>query len=228
MVSGQRESAARRVRRRSVDVEGLSRELALELTGLGEGRLASRLARQVAEAAVHYAADRYREALRLLQPAVRAVPEWTSAHELLGLTLYRLGQWKAALAELEAARRGGDDSQLPVIADCWRALGDLGKVEAVWREARRAGLDQSVLAEARIVMAGALADAGRLGAAIALLEEGLVAVRNPALHHLRRYYALADLYERAGDVPRARSLFEVVLRADPSLFDTAERLAELR
>lgn len=216
------------MRRGPVDVEGLSRELAAELAGLGEGRLASRLARQVAEAAAHYAADRYREALRLLEPVVRAAPEWASAHELLGLTLYRLGKWKAALAELEVARASGDDSQIPVIADCWRALGDLERVEALFLEARRAGLDASVLVEARIVMAGALGDAGRLEAAIAVLEEGFVAVRNPALHHLRRMYALADLYERAGDVPRARSLFEAVLRADPSLFDTAERLAELR
>lgn len=220
--------AGQSVRRSALDVESLSRELSAELVDLGESRLAPRLSRQVAEAAAHYAADRYRDALRLLEPVVRALPEWVSAQELLGLTLYRLGRWRAALAALEVVRRAGDDDQLPVIADCWRALGDLEKVEALWQEARRAGLDASVLAEARIVTAGALADAGRLDAAIALLEDGLVVVRRPALHHLRRYYALADLYERAGDLPRARSLFEAVLRADPDLFDTAARLSELR
>jgi len=216
------------VRRRGVDVAGLAAELADEVARLGEGRQAARLGRQVAEAAEHYAADRYREALRLLEPVVRVAPDWATARELLGLTLYRLGRWKAAVGELEAHRRlSGDDAQLPVLADCWRALGDLEAVEACWKEARRAGLDVSVLVEARIVMAGALADCDRLDEAIALLEEGLSMVRNPALHHLRRYYALADLSERAGDLPRARALFRAVLAEDPSLFDAAERLAEL-
>jgi hypothetical protein len=38
---------------------------------------------------------------------------------------------------------------------------------------------------------------------------------------------LADLYERAGDVPRARELFERILRVDREAYDVADRLVGL-
>jgi hypothetical protein len=46
-------------------------------------------------------------------------------------------------------------------------------------------------------------------------------------HHLRLWYALADLYERAGEIPKARDLFLKVRRQDASFADVAERLASL-
>ena len=46
-------------------------------------------------------------------------------------------------------------------------------------------------------------------------------------HHLRLWYALADLYERAGDLPRARELFDRVREHDAAFADVAERLAAL-
>ena len=46
-------------------------------------------------------------------------------------------------------------------------------------------------------------------------------------HTVRLWYALADLYERAGDVPRARALFEQVRKFDAEFADVAERLAAL-
>ena len=49
-------------------------------------------------------------------------------------------------------------------------------------------------------------------------------MKRPADHHLRVWYVLADLYERAGDLPRARELFDRIARADPSFADVAERL----
>jgi hypothetical protein len=52
-------------------------------------------------------------------------------------------------------------------------------------------------------------------------------VRDPKEHHLRLWYALADLEERAGNVPRARELFDRVRRADPQYVDVAERWAAL-
>ena len=83
------------------------------------------------------------------------------------------------------------------------------------------------MAEARIVHAGSLADRGRLAEAIELLERGKGSVRKPKEHHLRTWYVLADLYERAGEVPRARELFRKILEADPDVYDTAERLASI-
>ena len=53
------------------------------------------------------------------------------------------------------------------------------------------------------------------------------ALRNPSNRHIRQWYLLADLYERAGDVPRARELFERVLRVDREAYDVADRLMGL-
>ncbi len=76
--------------------------------------------------------------------------------------------------------------------------------------------------------AGSLADRGRMGDAIDLLERAKRPPKRPQDHHLRTAYALADLYERAGDVPRARELFGVVARHDPQLGDVERRLRALR
>ena len=48
------------------------------------------------------------------------------------------------------------------------------------------------------------------------------------LHHLRMSYALADLYERAGDLPKARDLFGRVAATDPDFVDIQARLRALR
>ena len=47
-------------------------------------------------------------------------------------------------------------------------------------------------------------------------------------HHVRMLYALADIVERAGDVPRARQLFRRVAEADPQFADIRARLRALR
>ena len=49
------------------------------------------------------------------------------------------------------------------------------------------------------------------------------ALRNPSERHVRQWYLLADLYERAGDVPKGREYFERVFRTDPEAYDVAER-----
>jgi hypothetical protein len=53
-------------------------------------------------------------------------------------------------------------------------------------------------------------------------------VRKAHDHHLRLWYALADLEERAGNLPDARVLFQRVARQDPAFADVAERLVSLR
>ncbi|HET7487117.1 MAG TPA: tetratricopeptide repeat protein [Acidimicrobiales bacterium] len=184
--------------------------------------------RRMAEAVTAYERDRYRDALRLLKPLAEAAPTAPAVRELYGLTLYRLGRWAAAIKELEAFHAlTGSYDQHPVLADCHRAAGHRREVERVWEELRRASPPAGVLAEGRIVVAATRADAGDLAGAIELLERSRAKVRSPRLDHLRQWYALADLYERAGDVPRARALFRSVLDHDPSLFDTAERISAL-
>ena len=113
--------------------------------------------------------------------------------------------------------------------DCQRALHKPKKVAELWAELRQRSPEPDVLAEGRIVAAASLADGGDLNGAIAMLATAGAskALRNPSERHLRQWYLLADLYERAGDVPRAREYFERVLRADPGAYDVADRLRGL-
>jgi tetratricopeptide (TPR) repeat protein len=168
------------------------------------------------------------EALRILRPLKDRHPTEADVREMLGIALYRLGRWVPARKELEAfVGLTGAVVQHPVIMDCARALGRHTIVERLWEELRAASPAAEVMTEGRIVAAGSLADRGRLPEAIKLLERGPLAPRRIAEHHLRLWYALADLHERAGDLPGARFLFRKVSARDPAFVDVAERLAAL-
>jgi tetratricopeptide (TPR) repeat protein len=180
------------------------------------------------DAAGAFARDRYEEARTLLRPLADKAPGAPSVRELYGLTLYRLGRWKAAGVELEAFRNlTGSTEQHPVLADCYRALGRHREVEELWEELRDASPSADLVAEGRIVMAGSLADRGQLAAAIKLLEFGPRLPKRPEVHHLRMAYALADLHESAGDVARARELFRWIASFEPDFVDAAQRAASL-
>jgi len=173
--------------------------------------------------------ERFEEARKILKPVADAAPTAASVRELLGLSYYRLGRWKPAVTELEAFRDlTGSTEQHPVLADCYRALGRHAKVAELWEELRAVSPSAALVAEGRIVHAGSLADQGQLSDAIAVLEAAKPPAKRPQEHHLRVTYALADLYERAGDVPRARQLFTIVAAADPELGDVAARLRALK
>jgi tetratricopeptide (TPR) repeat protein len=100
-------------------------------------------------------------------------------------------------------------------------------VKELWDELRDSSPSADLVTEGRIVMAGSLADQGNLRDAIALLERSQRTVKRAAVHHLRQGYALADLYERAGDLARARELFRWVVTHEPDFADAAERAATL-
>ena len=152
-----------------------------------------------------------------------------AVRELTGLALYGTGQWAAAAKELEAFRNlTSSVEQHPVLADCYRALKRYPKVAELWEELREASPGAALVTEGRIVAAGALADQGDVKGAIRLLERGPVRPSGrTGTHHARLWYALADLYERAGDAPKARDLFARVVAVEPGLADAAERLAAL-
>jgi tetratricopeptide (TPR) repeat protein len=169
-----------------------------------------------------------REALRFLRPYREPHPDSAELRELLGLTYYRLGRWSLAQKELEAFVGLTDSTeQHPVLMDCARALGRFKRVETLWEELRSVSPGAEIVTEGRIVAAGALADQGRLDQAIKLLERAPASPKRILPHHLRLWYALADLQERAGDIPAARALFRKVSAQDPSFVDVAERLAAL-
>lgn len=216
-------------RRRGSRGERLPVEVAREVQRAG-GRRGELLADRLAHAAEAYARDRYPEARSILRALARDVPAVAAVRELYGLVLYRMGSWSAALKELLEAHRLGDSfDQHPVIADCYRALRRYKKVEQIWEELRRAGASAEVMAEGRLVRAGALADEGKLDAAIALLESAAGRdLRKPRVDHVRQWYALGDLYERSGDLPKARLYFGRVASHDPEHVDVEHRLRGLR
>ncbi len=189
----------------------------------------TKLAARLADATHAYDRERYQEARRILRPLAGEVPTSAAVRELYGLVLYRLDQWPQAAKHLEAYRQmSGSFDQHPVLADCYRAMRSYRAANELWDELRNASPSGELVAEGRIVAAGCRADQGDLTGAIAVLERAARRVKNPAERHLRQWYALADLYERAGDVPRARDLFGRVDAADPEAFDVNQRLRALR
>lgn len=203
--------------------------IAHEVGATVEPAMAARVQRKLGQAADTFERDRLPDALRILRPLSKDAPEVAAVRELTGLALYGTGQWAAAAKELEAFRRlGGSVEQHPVLADCYRALGRYATVNDLWDELRESSPGAALVTEGRIVAAGALADQGDVRGAIRLLEKGPVRpTRAAGVHHARLWYALADLYERAGDTPKARELFARVVAAEPGLADAAERLHSL-
>jgi len=196
---------------------------------VGGAKLAVRVNERLTAATGAYERERFSDALRMLKPLSEQAPGAASVRELHGLTLYRLGRWEAAIKELEAFRAISDSlDQHPALADCYRAKKRWRRVDELWEELRRSAPAPDVLAEGRLVMAGSLAERNRMAEAIELLERAKTDQKKPKMHHLRTWYALADLYERAGEIPRARELFRRILMHDPDSFDVAERLASIR
>lgn len=194
---------------------------------LGAARAERTIAR-IGEAAAAYAEDRFEDARRTLKPIGELIPEEPAVRELHGLSLYRLGRWRKAADELEEFHRlTGSTEQHPVLADCYRALGQHERVEELWEEIGEASLAAPLVAEGRIVYAGSLADQGRLVDAIAVLEAGALGDKALKDHHLRLRYVLGDLNDRAGEHQAARRWFESVANADPGFFDVRDRLRQL-
>ena len=149
--------------------------------------------------------------------------------ELYGLVLYRLGRFDAAMAELEFFRElSGSVEQHPVLADCHRALGRWADVEALWKRVGR-GVPVGRAGDRGTPRAGRRQgrQVGSCPRPSGCWSTAGGCRRVPGLHHLRRAYALADLYERAGRPPRARELFRWVESHDPRLADVSQRVLAL-
>ena len=113
-----------------------------------------------------------------------------------------------------------------MLADCYRALQHWDKVDEVWEELRRESPSADLVTEGRIVAAGR-SPTGAAGRGRGAAGRRVAHARNPQEFHLRRAYALADLYDRGGDQPSARRLFAWIDRNAPGFADTPDRLADL-
>jgi tetratricopeptide (TPR) repeat protein len=218
-------------RGRGYGESGLPAEVVHQLSvAVGSDR-GAKLGDRLAAAARAYERDRYLDALRISRVLVDEVPESAAARELHGLVCYRLGRWRDAIRHLTAASdlEGDDPSQLPVLMDCHRALGHHRRVRELWDQLREASPSADILVEGRLVFAADLAEQDKLAEAIELLLGAGAArdLRRPGDRHIRQWYLLADLCERAGDIPRARELFARVVVADPEMADAGSRLAAL-
>ena len=193
------------------------------------GATADRAIERLARALHAFEAHRYSEARKLIMPLLSQVVSLAIVHEVAGLSMYRLGRWQDAADQLEIARglKPGEVVNHPVLADCYRALRRYEKVTELWESMKLLSPPAALLAEGRIVAAGALADQGELQSAVRMMTHGTSDPHKVQEHHLREWYVLADLYDRAGDVASARRLFLKIQNSDAKFADVADRLNTL-
>ncbi len=176
--------------------------------------------------------DRPDVAVEVLSWARHQAPRLALLREAYGVALYQQQRWAEALSELQAYRRMTDrNDQNHVIADCLRAL-DRG-LEQVAGAAEPLVADAQApedrRAEAVIVWAAALADAGDTGAGRAVVRRFLERPRSgDAEHDLRVRYLAADLAEVVGDTEEAIRQLESIAAVDDGFLDVADRLDGLR
>ena len=176
-----------------------------------------------------FEAHRYDDARKILNPMSREYSEVAAVREMLGLCLYRGGQWKRALVEFEASLKLNPYwiFNHAVIADCHRALGEHQMVEKYWQELQEASPHPELMAEGRIVMAGSMADRRQITEALALMDKAAGDMSRPSEYHLRQWFVIADLHDKEGNVIKARQFFERIAAIDPGFVDVAERLSTL-
>lgn len=206
----------------------LDPEVAAELTEVLGSQRGARLTERLAQASEALDRERFQEARRIATAIAKEAPSVAAAHELVGLASYRLGLYKQAISALELAQElHSNPPLLPVIADCQRAQGRWTAVDRVWEEIKASSPSHDVMAEGRMVAAGALSDQGDLRGALALMEPATKRPKAVRDFHLRQWYVLADLYDRTGDPISARRWFATVLEYDDQFGDVHDRLRSL-
>jgi tetratricopeptide (TPR) repeat protein len=217
-------SAGTRRRRRPLEPE-----VAAEIARLApDEAIADRSSKRLADARDALDRDRVDDAHRIVAPLLKSLPGVAAVHEVAGLVAYRRGRWRDAVRELEAAQAITPNVDvLPVLADSYRALRRWNDVERIWLEVREASPGQDVMAEARIVAAGAQADRGDLAGALRTMGKIPRDPKRVRDHHLRQWYVLGDLNDRAGNAIDAGRWFHLVAANDPDFVDVRSRLRAL-
>lgn len=158
------------------------------------------------------------------QEAKRLAGRVASVREAMGIVAYRCGDYAEALAELRTVRRiSGDDSFVPMMADCERGLGRPERALELLREVRDPSPEIKV--ETAIVAAGARSDMGQHEAALVLLEMPELKSLPAGGARARLEYAYADTLAHLGRDEEAREWFVKAADSDiDEVTDAAERL----
>jgi tetratricopeptide (TPR) repeat protein len=149
--------------------------------------------------------------------------------EAVGVAAYHAQEWNEALTELRTARRiSGDPRNLPIMADCERALGRPAQAARMLSDPDVGRLDPETRAELFIVVAGARRDQGQLDAALAVLARGGLDRERPRPGAVRLWYTYADVLAELGRTEDAASWFAAAAGLDvEGETDAAERAADL-
>ncbi|MCI3925934.1 tetratricopeptide repeat protein [Paenibacillus sp. TRM 82003] len=152
-----------------------------------------------------------------------------AVREAAAIAAYKAGHFREALAEFRTVRRmTGDDSYLPLMADCERGLGRPERALDLASTPEVARLEPAAKVEMLIVAAGARADLGQREAAVVALQVPQLRAAGRAPWRARLWYAYADALIEVGREAEAREWLEKAADADTEgETDAAERLGEL-
>ncbi|WP_242911205.1 tetratricopeptide repeat protein [Actinomadura terrae] len=208
--------------------EELDADARLELRTLPKD-LATKVARHLVMAG-QLSEEEPEKAYKHARAARRLASRVGIVREAAGLAAYRAEEWGEALAELRAARRlsAGDESYLPVMADCERGLGRPERALELVKAPEAARLDAMGRVELRIVESGVRRDLGQYDAAVVTLQIPELRDRRLRPWSARLFYAYADALVEAGREDEASDWFARSAAADrDGETDAAERYAEL-
>jgi hypothetical protein len=164
-----------------------------------------------------FAEGRYRKAHALLLKTKQLSPRDAAVRELLGLSAYRAGLWKEALAELRTYRRlTGETTHMPVEMDTLRALERGDDVRKVWEEMNERGGRPETLKEGRVVYASFLIDEGDARGAWEVTNPKKL-TSQPFEEDLRQWFVAARAAALLGDTETALRLVAAVEQHDPAM-----------
>ena len=200
-----------------------------ELKGAVAPNRLARFEARLKDATDAFRRERYEDARRTLRPLAQQAPGASSVRELYGLTLYRLGRWAQAARELEAFRtQTGSRSSTPCSPTATGRSGATARSRSCGRSSGPPVPGPSSWPRVASWPPGPSPTRGASTRRSSSWPPGPSPPAGPSSTTCRVAYALADLYERAGELPRARELFGLVANADPDFVDVQARLRALR
>ena len=206
-----------------IDISELDPAVINELRTLPED-LQEKVAGHLLAAEWALAEDEVSAAREHAAEAKRVAGRVACVREAMGIVAYRCGDYSDALAELRAVRRmTGDDSFVPMMADCERGLGRPERALELLRELRTR--DPEIKVEAAIVASGARSDLGQVDAALVLLEIPELTALPAGAQRARLEYAYASALAAGGRDDQAREWFAKAAASDiDQVTDAADHL----